>query len=314
MGPYFVTAFVYKNRRITRSNNNEHPLFLGPIFLHRDATFEAYHTFFSTVKASLCKKHNVQNIELSTSKEMVFGSDEEQALTSAIESVFPSSTRTLCTKHLKDNVLAYMQNKAGVTQKIRQRIADKIFGDDGLSTADDSVVFDKRCNAIMKESTSYPKFASYFSNRIKPALKNYVVHCAQEKDVEPNWTNNNCESINHIMKLDAKWKPGNTPQMIELLAGIVSLHFKDFRRALYGSGNYRLVKNQRKRFSVSKDTWRRLSSDERSEKFSAFLKNEYKRKSNIVKSTYANFVVTKPSTARKPGQKKRVRVAKSVTK
>ena len=76
---------------------------------------------------------------------MVFSSDEEQALTSAVESVFPSSTRTLCTKHLKDNVLAYMQNKAGVKQKARQRIAEKIFGDNGLSIADDSIAFDKRC-------------------------------------------------------------------------------------------------------------------------------------------------------------------------
>ena len=88
---------VYKNQRIVRSNNNYHPLFLGLIFLHRDATFEAYHTFFSTVKASLCKKSDVKNIEISTNKE-----------------------RAWCTKHLK--VLAYMQ-------KARQRITEKIFGD-----------------------------------------------------------------------------------------------------------------------------------------------------------------------------------------
>ena len=85
----------YKNQRVARSNNNEHPLFLGPIFLHRDATFETYYTFLSTVKASLCKKSDIEKIEISTNhgtnKEMVFGSDEETALTSAIESVFPYS-------------------------------------------------------------------------------------------------------------------------------------------------------------------------------------------------------------------------------
>lgn len=157
-------------------------------------------------------------------------------------------------------------------------------------------------------------FASYFNKRIKPALKDYVLHAAHLKDVEPNWTNNNCESLNHIMKLDAKWKPGNTPHMISLLHDIVTLHFKDFRRALYGGGNYRLVKNLKKRFLVPKETWRQLKDEERSEKFTAFLNNEYNRKSATVKSTYANFTVTKPSTARKPGQKKRVRVAKSTTK
>ena len=106
------------------------------------------------------------------------------------------------------------------------------------------------------------------------------------------------------MKLDAKWRPGNTPQMITLLHEIVELHFRDFRRALYGSGNYRLRKNLKKPFLVPKDTWGKLNDEERSAKFAAFLKNQYERKSTTIKSTYANFTVTKPSTARKPGQKK----------
>ena len=37
----------------------------------------------------------------------------------------------------------------------------------------------------------------------------------------------------------------------------------------------------------------------------------YNRKNNTVKSTYTNFVVMKPSTAIKPGKKKRIRVGKS---
>ena len=88
----------------------------------------------------MCRKHNIQAIEVSLDKKLVFGSDEEQALTKAIESVFPSSTRTLCTKHLKDNVMAYMQNEAGVPQRDRHKTTNAIFGDDGLSGADDSAV------------------------------------------------------------------------------------------------------------------------------------------------------------------------------
>ena len=113
------------------------------------------------------------------------------------------------------------------------------------------------------------------------------------------------------MKLDAKWKSGSTTRLIELLHDMVKLHFRDFRRALCGSGNYRLVKNQKKRFGISKETWQQLSDSERTEKFNSFLKNEYKRKSEIVKSTYSNFVVKKPITAKKPGQKKRIRTSKT---
>ena len=308
LGSFFVTAIVYKNQRVVRSNNpDEHPLFLGPIYLHRDATFEAYHTFFSSVKATLCQKYNIQAIEISVGKKLVFGSDEEQALTKSIESVFPSSLRTLCTKHLKENVVNYMKNDAGVPQKVRQRIADKIFGDDGLSSADDSAVFDKRSSAALKEAKQFPIFVSYFNKKLSPVLKNYVMNPVILHNIARNWTNNNCESLNHIMKLDARWKTGNTSRMIELLHEMVMLHFRDFRRALYGNGNYRLVSKQKKRFGISKDNWRKLGEDSRAEKFRKFLKNEYKRKSDIVKSTYSNFTVTKPTTARKPGQKKRIR-------
>ena len=60
------------------------------------------------------------------------------------------------------------------------------------------------------------------------------------------------------MKLDVKWKAGTTPDMISMLREIVSLHFRDMRRALYGSGNYRLVSSQRKRFGISHDTWGKM--------------------------------------------------------
>ena len=83
-------------------------------------------------------------------KSMIFGSDEEQAITKAIESVYPSSNRTLCTKHLKDNVVAYMQHESGVPQKDRHRIAEKIFGEDGLTVADTSQLFEKRSRSALK--------------------------------------------------------------------------------------------------------------------------------------------------------------------
>ena len=308
LGHFFVTSFVYKNLRLVRSDkSDEHPLFAGPIFLHRDATFQAYNFFLSTVKAVMCEKFSFQTIQLNIEKSLVFGSDEEQAITKAIESVFPSSNRTLCTKHLKDNVVAFMQHEAGVPQKKRYYIAEKIFGDDGMSAADNSTLFDKRSSAVLKEAKSFPKFLSYFRNKINPVLKSYVVEPAIRNNLKSNWTNNNCESLNHIMKLDAKWKKGSTRELIALISEIISLQFRDFRRSLYGSGNYRLVFVQKKRFGIAKDVWVKMSEDQKSSKFQKFLKNQYKRKTDIVKSTFSTFAIRKPTIAKKPGQKKRVR-------
>ena len=64
LGKFFVTALVYKNLRVVRSDNaSEHPLFIGPVFIHRDSTLQAYNYFFSTIKASLLGFYKFIRIE-----------------------------------------------------------------------------------------------------------------------------------------------------------------------------------------------------------------------------------------------------------
>ena len=64
LGSFYVTALVYKNQCVVRKDNpSEHPLFLGPIYLH-EANFESYHTFYSANKGKLCSKDNGRAIEM----------------------------------------------------------------------------------------------------------------------------------------------------------------------------------------------------------------------------------------------------------
>ena len=65
--------------------------------------------FFAIVKASLCSKKLIRSFDLRLGKDMYIGSDEEQALVNAIASHFPASNQFLCTNHLKDGTLNYMQ-------------------------------------------------------------------------------------------------------------------------------------------------------------------------------------------------------------
>ena len=78
--------------------------------------------------------------------------------------------------------------------------------------------------------------------------------------------------------MDADWRPGTTPEMIELLYHMTLLYFKDFRRALYCGGNYRLVQKENKRYGISREEWGVLSEDQRTEKFEMFLKHANKKK------------------------------------
>ena len=252
MSPHSFTKY---QRVVRKDNPSEHPLFLGPIFLHKEANFESYHAFFSVIKGKLCSKDNARAIEIRFGKDVLFGSDQEKALTNAIESVFPSSTRFLYTKHMKDNI----------PQKDREEISNAIFSADADDDLDQSNVLDDKVSQVLQLVKNYPKFATYFNMKhVRPALKNYVFGPSNENNVR-KWSNNNCESLNHILNLDAKWRPAKTPDLIDLLYQITVLHFKDFRRALYGEGNYPLVKKLRKHYPVTKECWRNFSETEKTQ-------------------------------------------------
>ena len=226
LGPFFVTALVYKNLRVVRSDDpSNHPLTLGPVFLHRDANYAAYNYFFSAIKGAVCE--SVDSFEINIGKDLLIGSDEEKALTKAIDSNFPASLRFLCSKHLKENTAAYMQKTVGVPQKERKVISKLIFGDDGIANADTSFSFNSKSVDILGKITKYPKFSQYFQKRLKAVFESYVNTPYQNSSHSNLWTNNNCESLNHIIKMDADWKSMKTPEPIDVLHQITLLHFKD---------------------------------------------------------------------------------------
>ena len=92
LGRFFVTALVYKNLRVVRANNaDEHPLLLGPVFIHRDAIFEAYNYFLSTIKGSLYPQNSISWFDIRLGDGIYIGSDEERAIVNAIDINFPGS-------------------------------------------------------------------------------------------------------------------------------------------------------------------------------------------------------------------------------
>ena len=279
------------------------------IFIHREVTFYEYNHFFSIIKSSLCSKHSVENFEIWLGKDMIIGSDEEKALVNAIATHLPASNHFLCTKHLKDRTAAYMQTKVGVPQKERKIITRKIFGEGGILNANDTAEIDAKAKVVLKDSVMiYPKFVTYFKDKLKPTLEAFVNDPARKIKPTTSWTNNNCESLNHIMKLDADWKVHTTPALINLLHEMTQLHFKGLRRSLYGEGNYRLYGKFATKYFVRPAIWVALSREQRERKFQDFLDNKRFPKEDskeFVKSTWSKFRVPVVNITKKPGQRTR---------
>ena len=119
VGPHYVTSITYKNMKINnRDYPYENPLFLGPIFLHRQAIDDDYAAFLLFLKNSIASKY--PDFDFS---QLVIVSDQEKALTKAIDAVFEDSLVARCYLHIKKNISHWLDK---VTLDHRDK--DKIKG------------------------------------------------------------------------------------------------------------------------------------------------------------------------------------------
>ena len=193
---YYVTTLVYKNQRVIRKENAkepipEHPIFLGPVMLHKDATYKTYKTFLEHIKTEL--ESDIGAVELRLPEHIEFRTDDEKALTKANDHVFPSATRVLCTKHMKDNVKHYLQNKVGMEQPIRECVMDKIFGTDGIADANCTIDFEAKSDELkLSLQDRYSTFESYFDKHLKDHLKQYVFEPCRKRQCKKKLDQQQC--------------------------------------------------------------------------------------------------------------------------
>ena len=116
LGYVYATVGVFKQLSLTRMRTKNHPIFIGPIFLHVEATEKMYSIFFNALASDL---------KMDCSK-LVLGSDDERALRNAMKTAFPLSNQIVCTRHLFQNIKHYLQDKIGLTQDQRSLIIGKI--------------------------------------------------------------------------------------------------------------------------------------------------------------------------------------------
>ena len=74
---------------------------------------------------------------------LVIGTDDERALVNAITSSFSDAKHVLCTRHMRQNVNQKLTD-ASVDKSDRQMLLNKIFGEDGIINANDTICFEEK--------------------------------------------------------------------------------------------------------------------------------------------------------------------------
>ena len=83
--------------------------------------------------------------------------------------------------------------QVGASKSTRNAVVDALFGRDGVANVESSLV-DDALRTVRELCCTLPSAATYIETRIVPLLNE------NRSANRINWTNNNAESMNHVLK------------------------------------------------------------------------------------------------------------------
>ena len=130
LGDFDETVTTYRHLMLTNSSGN-HPVMMGPLFIHQCKKFNTYHFFASSLVGLRPALTNLQP----------FGTDREQALSNAFQTVFTRAKHLRCFLHFKNNLEDRLK-KLSLTKSVRNEFLGDVFGnptefEEGLVDAED---------------------------------------------------------------------------------------------------------------------------------------------------------------------------------
>lgn len=302
LGQLYVTVTVYRNLALQRAGTHDVPIFIGPLFIHGNSDFETYAHFFSHISARLAGCNF---------RELRIGSDEETAMRKAITHCFNGVQLVACTRHLRENVRRSGQKIAAVNDQNINSLIRLVFGVGGLTSCHDAITYEEALRLLQTGVMSVVPAAlqTYFNDKVEPMLRqNMQAGCS-------NWTNNACESINHVLKQRLQWRRSMLPDLCENLRLLVNSQFKEADRAICGRGDY-ILRSDYQQHRQTLEVWRAMSERQRKRVRDAtfVLPTEAKTGQRQCTSTDGNLrVLYKPNAGKKLNQQKRHRAARTTT-
>ena len=266
LGDFFVTPTVYEHKMIKNKTTGKHPNFIGPTLIHQDRKFATYYYFASEIK----------KIRPALQGLVSFGTDGEEALSSAFSSVFPRSVHLLCSFHKRDNLTRKLRELKVDEIKMKQILSD-IFGSDigdthfqGLIDSNDCTHFMQRLELLKPKWESLcPGFVDWFlkheANLMCTSMVASVRANAGLGNPPKPFTTNSNESLNNLLKRRVNFKRSEWPKFNEILLAFVSDQQGEFEKSIFGQGEYELV-DAFKHLEVAHCNWIQMNAEQRKKK------------------------------------------------
>lgn len=279
---HYLTQTVYHNKSLISRKYKKHPLFPGPLLIHRSMKV----TDFSFFWQSVCRKN--KNLTQIAS----FGTDEcfELMVGIALETS-NESINLLGIEHVKRTVEKQLE-KLNFPQKQKKEVLFDIFGGDNktskcLVECETSEEFDDMVDAFKDKWTDLElrftrnkpadKFVKYFVKCKENAIKNKISKiCLQKIGLTEFWGQNPIEWLNFLSKDEINQVDNKSGHRFSKVNEVVAIlknrnirAYKHAVEALYDEGPY-MISEGWKKFKVTYDDFMEMSEASRKEMFQIF--------------------------------------------
>ena len=216
---------------------------------------------------------------------VAFGTDGEEALSSAFSSVYPSSVHLLCFVHKRDNIVRKLR-EFQVKDKDTKQILNDIFGSvneatqfPGLVDSCDSTEFSEKFkNLKPKWELICPAFVKWFLKyeveMICSCMTSSVRTQAGLGKPPKRFTTNANESFNSILKRRVDFKRSEWPRFNKVMKDLAEEQQAEFEKAVSGKGEYELA-DEFKYLDVSHLNWILMSPEQQKGKIEKAAKAKY---------------------------------------
>jgi len=187
------------------------------------------------------------------------GSDDEPAMCKSMKHFFPRAHFLTCSRHLKKNCGRKIDEVLGSSSPEQRAVMDALFGTAGLISCTEVVSFDA---CAMKLQTAELRntpavFYDYVLRRVFPLMHQNAL------SGNSKWSNNNAESVNHVLKQAIDWRPQQLPELIRILHKLVESQYTEANRAMCAVGDF-VLRSAFVKHRHTIDLWRLFTAKQRS--------------------------------------------------
>ncbi|XP_066967846.1 uncharacterized protein Pabp2 isoform X1 [Macrobrachium rosenbergii] len=195
-----VTVLTYINYSVIHGPTGEHPVFIGPIFLHKDDDCLTYNVFLSHIKKKINEIH--RQVRGGKRSPLVWGTDVVEALQQSLTK-FPRSCRLVCSNDVECHVLQMVKDHFSKSSELVEKTVEVFVGSEGLCNSPNEKELRNQFRMAKLLGIVPPELLLQFEMKFFPILKRNFATYDHHPWIKRGWVNDSKGIMFELAKADS---------------------------------------------------------------------------------------------------------------